>query len=82
MVEMIRKYLEKAFSRWEDALGPVAFAYRNSVLSSTNETPYFLNHGRDPVLPVDRFSKSQIGLLRCPQTTRVNYYKKFMKRLF
>ena len=55
MVEMIRKYLEKGFSRWEDALGPVAFAYRNSVHSSTNETPYFLNHGRDPVLPIDQF---------------------------
>jgi hypothetical protein len=55
MVEMIRKYLEKRFSRWEDALGPVAFAYRNSVHSSTNETPYFLNHGRDPVLPIDQF---------------------------
>jgi hypothetical protein len=55
MVEMIQKYLEKGFSRWEDALGPVAFAYRNSVHSSTNETPYFLNHGRDPVLPKDQF---------------------------
>jgi hypothetical protein len=62
MVKIIRKYLEKGFSRWEDALGPVAFAYRNSVHSSTNETPYFLNHGRDPVLPIDH-------LLQVPNRT-------------
>ena len=55
MVEMIRKYLEKGFSRLEDAQEPLAFAYRNSVHSSTNETHYFLNHGRDPVLPIDHF---------------------------
>jgi transposase InsO family protein len=39
MAEMLRKYLEQGFSKWEDALGPIAFAYRNSVHSSTNETP-------------------------------------------
>ena len=33
----------------------MAFTYRNLVHSSTNETPYFLNHGRDPVLPIDNF---------------------------
>ena len=39
----------------EDILGPVAFAYNNSTHSSTSETPYFLNHGRDPVMPIDQF---------------------------
>ena len=53
MTDMIRKYLEQGFTRWEDALGPIGFAYRNSVHTSTNETPYFLNH--DPVLPIYEF---------------------------
>jgi hypothetical protein len=36
MMDMVRKYLRKGFAKWEDALGPIAFAYRNSVHSSTN----------------------------------------------
>ncbi|KZS04181.1 Uncharacterized protein APZ42_032918 [Daphnia magna] len=55
VVEMLRKYMEQGFPKWEEVLGPVAFAYRNSVHSSTLETPYFLNHGRDPVVPIDQF---------------------------
>jgi hypothetical protein len=47
----IRKYIENGFEKWEDILGPVAFAYNNSTHSSTSKTPYFLNHGRDPVMP-------------------------------
>ncbi len=55
VISMIRKYINDSFSNWEEMLGLVAFAYRNSVHSSTHETPYFMNHGRDPVMPLDRF---------------------------
>ena len=65
MVEMIRKYLDKGFSRWEDLLGPVAFAYRFSVHSSTDETPNILNHCRDPVLPIDQFLQVLIARVLC-----------------
>ncbi|XP_057370033.1 uncharacterized protein LOC130691140 [Daphnia carinata] len=47
--------MDQGFPKWEEMLGPVAFAYRNSVHSSTLETPYFLNHGRDPTMPIDQF---------------------------
>ncbi|KZS03091.1 Uncharacterized protein APZ42_034268 [Daphnia magna] len=64
VVEMIRKYLENGFERWEDILGPVVFAYNNSVHSSTLETPYFLNHGRDPVMPIDQFLRPLPALVK------------------
>jgi hypothetical protein len=66
MMDMVRKYLRKGFAKWEDALGPFAFAYRNSVHSSTNETPYFSNHGRDPVLPIDQFLRVRHHLSTVP----------------
>ncbi|KZS04720.1 Uncharacterized protein APZ42_032276 [Daphnia magna] len=53
--EMLRKYMDQGFPKWEEMLGPVAFAYRDSVHSSISETPYFLNHNRDPTKPIDQF---------------------------
>ena len=55
MLEMLRKYLVDGYEDWEEMLGHVAFAYRHSVNSSTYETPHFLNHGRDAVMPIDIF---------------------------
>ncbi|KAI9553636.1 hypothetical protein GHT06_021560 [Daphnia sinensis] len=77
VVEMLRKYMDQGFPKWEEMLGPVAFAYRNSVHSSTLETPYFLNHGRDPTMPIDQF-------LLAPSTniiTPSDYKSQIMQRL-
>ena len=51
---MIRHYISSGHNDWEDLLPPFWFAYCNSVHESTNETPYFLVHGRDPLLLIDR----------------------------
>ena len=56
VVEMIRKYIGDGYEQWEEVLGPMASAYRNSVHSSTMESPYFLITARDPNMVVDRFS--------------------------
>ncbi|KAI9550516.1 hypothetical protein GHT06_005392 [Daphnia sinensis] len=76
VVEMLRKYIEQGFSKWEEVLGPVAFAYRNSVHSSTLETPYFLNHGRDPVMPIDQFLRKPSNII-----TPSDYKSQLMQRL-
>ncbi|KAI9558398.1 hypothetical protein GHT06_015178 [Daphnia sinensis] len=73
---MLRKYMEQGFSKWEEVLGPVAFAYRNSVHSSTLETPYFLNHGRDPVMPIDQFLRKPSNII-----TPSDYKSQPMQRL-
>ena len=52
---MLRKYLIDGYEDWEERFGHVTFAYRHRVNSSTHETPYFLNHGRDAVMPIDIF---------------------------
>ena len=78
VVEMLRKYLDDGFTNWEEMLGAVAFAYRNSVHSSTMETPYFLNHGRDPLMPLDRFLQPPSLLLVTPN----DYKHQTMKRLY
>ena len=77
VTEMIKKYIENGFEKWEDILGPVAFAYNNSTHSSTSKTPYFLNHGRDPVMPIDQF------LLPLPSAivTPSDYKSQIMRRL-
>ncbi|KZS09148.1 Uncharacterized protein APZ42_026699 [Daphnia magna] len=77
VVEMIRKYLENGFERWENILGPFVFAYNNSVNSSTLETPYFLNHGRDPVMPIDQFLRPLPPVIVTPS----DYKIQIMKRL-
>jgi hypothetical protein len=77
MMDMVRKYLRKGFAKWEDALGPIAFAYRNSVHSSTNETSYFLNHGRDPVLPIDKFLRVRNHISTVPS----DYKSQLMQRI-
>ncbi len=55
VIDMIRKYVKDGFENWEEVLGPMAAAYRNSVHSSTMESPYFLITARDPNMVVDRF---------------------------
>jgi hypothetical protein len=68
---MIIKYLEIGYSRWEDALGPIAFTFWNSVHASTNETLFFLNHGRDLILPIDQFLQLQVS--KTTETTPSDY---------
>ena len=38
---------------WEELLEPINFAYVNLNNSSTNFSPYFLTHGRGPVMLMD-----------------------------
>ena len=48
MVGVLRKMLrEKNHENWEKLLGCFKMAYNDSVHSSTLQTPYYLEHGRD-----------------------------------
>ena len=50
---MLKHYVNHYHTNWDTMIPFVLFAYRNSVHSSTLETPFFLLHGRDPNLPLD-----------------------------
>ncbi|KZR97391.1 Uncharacterized protein APZ42_007770, partial [Daphnia magna] len=77
IVEMLRKYISEGYEDWEDMLGQVAFTYRHSINSSTHETPYFRNHGRDAVMPIDRWLQPTSSDPITPQ----DYKSQTMKRL-
>ncbi|KAK4021819.1 hypothetical protein OUZ56_003728 [Daphnia magna] len=66
---MVRKYIANGFEQWEEVLGPMASAYRNSVHSSTMESP-------DPNMVVDRFLRPEPELI-----TPRDYKSKTMQRL-
>ena len=50
---MLAAYAHEHPTTWDLYLPAVLMAYNTSVASSSGETPFFLIHGRDPVLPVD-----------------------------
>jgi hypothetical protein len=60
---MLRKQLKDGnHEDWEDLIDlPIElfsielFAYRNSIHSSSNETPYYIIHGRDANIPINEF---------------------------
>ncbi len=54
-IESLRAYVSALQDDWDDHhLVPYEFAYNASVNPSTGESPFFLNHGRNPNLPVAR----------------------------
>ena len=50
---MLSMYVSSHQKDWDIFLPYVLFAYRTSIHSATNETPFFLTFGRDPRLPTD-----------------------------
>lgn len=50
--EMLRAYVNTAHNDWDTHLSALEFAYNNSVSPSTRYTPFYMNYGRHPHLPV------------------------------
>ena len=50
-IENLRSYVNALHDDWDEGLIYYEFAYNASVNPSTGETPFFLNHGRQPRLP-------------------------------
>ena len=51
LTSMLSKKVQEDGSDWDLHLPYVLFAYRASIQESTEESPFFLLHGRDPRLP-------------------------------
>ena len=51
--EMLRAYVGKRQTDWDERLGMVEFAYNNAIHSSTGFTPFFLCYGRHLVSPIN-----------------------------
>ncbi len=51
--EMLRAYVSYQQDDWDDRLAAAEIAYNNSVHTSTQQTPYYLNAGQHPRLALD-----------------------------
>ena len=51
--DMLAKSISPGIYEWDERLPFVLFSYRVSMQSSTMETPFFILHGRDPLLPTE-----------------------------
>ena len=54
---MLRTFISENQLDWDKFLDACVFTYNTSVHSSTNETPFFLVFGRDPVFNIDLMIK-------------------------
>ena len=50
--DMLRAYVDKKQNDWDEHLTAIEIAYNNSKQASTGFTPFFLNYGRHPTLPL------------------------------
>jgi hypothetical protein len=77
MTTMLRKELiDGHHDNWEDVLGEVCFAYRSSIHSSTNESPYYMCFGRDVNFPINKI----LGAVPDPVPS-ANYVDSLLERL-
>ena len=51
--KMLDSYARSNPRHWDENVQQIVFAYNNSINSVTYETPFFLTHGWDPLLPMD-----------------------------
>ncbi|KAJ9532067.1 hypothetical protein QJQ45_003771 [Haematococcus lacustris] len=52
MEDMLRHYVGAEFNDWDQFLAPIEFAINNSFHTSIRTTPFWLNSGFDPRLPL------------------------------
>ncbi|GJP75156.1 hypothetical protein CLOP_g5639, partial [Closterium sp. NIES-67] len=46
-------------NKWEDVLPMLEFSYNNAPSATTNHSPFYLNYGMDPIVPISTNVESQ-----------------------
>ena len=75
--DILSHYVSKSQQDWDEFIPYVLMAYRMNIHNSTGYSPFFLLHGRDPILPIDEISKPKTIKYDCDQ----NYVSEMMLRL-
>ena len=57
--EMLRAYVGKRHSDWDERLGMVEFACNNSVHNSSRFSPFYLCYGRHLVSPITQLVQAE-----------------------
>ena len=53
LINMLATYIKEDQSDWDEFIPYMLYAYQTAKHESTDETPYYLMHGRDPTGPHD-----------------------------
>ena len=53
LADMLSMYVSRDHTNWDVTLPFVRFAYNTSKQESTGKSPFYLMHGRHPVIPID-----------------------------
>lgn len=75
--DILSHYIASDQTDWDEWIPYILLAYRSSRHSSTGYSPFFLLHGRDPVLPYDDIIKPQVTKYDYDQ----NYASEMLARL-
>ena len=68
---------EKIRADWDDYIPAVLFSYRASINDATGYSPFFLEHGRDPQLPINNL----FPYLRHGEEKEENFVTKIVEKL-
>jgi len=56
--QILRSYIYHNQSEWDYALAAAEFAYNNAIQSSTKMSPFYINYGKNPIIPSTFYSKN------------------------
>jgi hypothetical protein len=59
--DMLRAYVNYHRDDWDQHLVAAEIAHNNSQQASTGFSPYFLNYGQHPHLPLNRVTSSNVS---------------------
>jgi len=62
---LISHYINDHHDNWDEFIPFVLFAHRTAVQASILESPFYLNHFRDPLIPLDLLVNSPTPLHHC-----------------
>ena len=61
LIELLSNFAEANPKKWDEFLGPIEFAYNDSVQSGTGFSPFEIDNGRSPVTPIKMLAFGLLG---------------------
>ena len=72
LLETLRIFAAQEPLKWDQYLALVEFSYNNAKQTATQETPFYLNYGTDPLVPLTLLTAQKLGpfIQENPRATR------------
>ncbi len=72
LLETLRIFAAQEPLKWDQYLSLVEFSYNNAKQTATQETPFYLNYGTDPLVPLTLLTAQKLGpfIQENPRATR------------